>query len=202
MMREKIKNQFFIGLLVGFLIGFLIFTLIEFVLVYAHKNKIIENVRKLYEITNPGSKVEIEGIKEEKNLYKLLLKVTTMQRINYLETYVTKDGKFLSGNVIPIEENLQQIEKMKKFVDCLFNKNVRIFGATSTNITQINSATLLQLSILGIYSGKIYVSCDGDALQQCINIGLTSLPALVYENKAYYGVYTAEFIANLTGCKL
>jgi len=91
---------------------------------------------------------------------------------------------------------------MKNFVDCLYNKGLRVYGATQTNNTAINSATLLQLNILGRYSPKIYVSCDGDNLQTCIQIGLQALPSIVYNNTAYPGVYSAEYLANLTGCKL
>ncbi|MFH7880693.1 MAG: hypothetical protein QXI09_01660 [Candidatus Aenigmatarchaeota archaeon] len=195
---KRIFVWFFIGLLLGFSLAIVY----QFVSSFFKEKEVVEKVRKLYEIANPGSTVEVVSIKEEGNLYKLLLKISMFGGTNYLETYVTKDGKYLSENVIFVKESIERMEKMKKFVDCLFDKNVRIFGAMNTNVSEINTATQLQLNILGRYSGKIYVSCDGDAIQQCINIGLTSLPALVYQNQAYYGVFTAEAIANLTGCKL
>ncbi|MEM5875611.1 MAG: hypothetical protein QXW01_03165 [Candidatus Aenigmatarchaeota archaeon] len=199
---KKIEKQFFVGTILGLIIGLSILALVNFGLPLIQKNKVAEDVRKLYEIANPGSSVEIVSIKEEGNLYKILLRINIFGGTNYLETYVTKDGRYLSENVIFVRESIDRIERMKKFIDCLFDKNVRIFGAMNTNVSEINTATQLQLNILGRYSGKIYVSCDGDAIQQCINIGLTSLPALVYQNQAYYGVFTAEAIANLTGCKL
>jgi len=195
---KRIFVWFFIGLLLGFSLAIVY----QFVSSFFKEKEVVEKVRKLYEIANPGSTVEVVSIKEEGNLYKLLLKISMFGGTNYLETYVTKDGKYLSENVIFVKESIERMEKMKKFVDCLFDKNVRIFGAMNTNVSEINTATQLQLNILGRYSGKIYVSCDGDAIQQCINIGLTSLPALVYQDQAYYGVFTAEAIANLTGCKL
>lgn len=199
-MEEMKKNL--VWLLLGLLLGSSILFLYQFTLSLIKKKEVGENVRKLYEIANPGSSVEVISLSDHGNMYQVILKISTAQGTNYLETYVSKDGKYLTENVIHVRESIQQIERMKKFVDCLFEKNVRIFGATATNVSEINTATLLQLNILGRYAGKIYVSCDGDALQQCINIGLTSLPALVYENKAYYGVFKAEAIANLTGCKL
>lgn len=195
---KRIFVWFFIGLLLGFSLAIVY----QFVSSFFKEKEVVEKVRKLYEIANPGSTVEVVSIKEEGNLYKLLLKISMFGGTNYLETYVTKDGRYLSENVIFVKESIERMEKMKKFVDCLFDKNVRIFGAMNTNVSEINTATQLQLNILGRYSGKIYVSCDGDAIQQCINIGLTSLPALVYQDQAYYGVFTAEAIANLTGCKL
>jgi len=167
------------------------------------KSEIKKTVKKLYESVYPESSVEIIGMNDEGHLYRLLLKIITSRSSSYLEVYITKDGKFLSesGNMVSVKEYLNKMEKLKNFVECLFNKNVRIFGATNTSIPEINAATQLQLDMLGKYAAKIYVSCDGDMLQQCINIGLTSLPAVVYQNKAYYGVFTPELISNITGCK-
>lgn len=202
MSDKTLDKKFMFGFTLGIIIGLLILVFLIFGFPLIQKNTVANNVRKLYEIANPGSSVEILSISDQGNMYKILLRISTGQGTNYLETYVTKDGRFLSEGVILVKESINQIEKMKNFVDCLFEKNVRIFGATATNVSEINTATLLQLNILGRYAGKIYFSCDGAALQQCINLGLTSLPALVYDNKAYYGVFTAEAIANLTGCKL
>jgi len=191
-----------LSLTLGLIIGLAIFATYNFILPLAKKQSVAEDVRKLYEIANPGSSAEISSIQDEGNLYKVLLKLTSSQGTNYVETYVTKDGRFLTENVIFVKESIQQIEKMKNFVDCLFNKGVRIYGATAINNTQIATATMLQLNILGRYSGKLYVSCDGNNLQNCINMGLQALPALVYNNTAYYGVFNVDYIANLTNCKV
>jgi hypothetical protein len=187
--------------LVGLMIGLFIFGVYNFVLSSMQKSSVAESVRKLYELAL-GSSVSVESINDFGNIYKVLLKVSTQQGPNYLEVYTTKDGKYVTESIIYVKESTQQIEKMKNFVDCLFNKGLRIYGATQTNNTAINSATLLQLNILGRYSPKLYVSCDGDNLQACIQIGLQALPSVVYNNTAYQGVYSAEYLANLTGCKI
>jgi len=187
--------------MIGLLIGLVIFGVYNFVLPLVQKSSVAENVRKLYELAL-GSPVSVESVNDFGNLYKILLKVSTQQGPNYLEIYATKDGRYVTESIIYVKESTQQIEKMKNFVDCLYNKGLRVYGATQTNNTAINSATLLQLNILGRYSPKIYVSCDGDNLQTCIQIGLQALPSIVYNNTAYPGVYSAEYLANLTGCKL
>ena len=197
-MRSK---QNLIMFMIGLLIGLTIFGVYNFVLPLAQKSSVAENVRKLYELAL-GSPVSVESVNDFGNLYKILLKVSTQQGPNYLEIYTTKDGKYVTESIIYVKESTQQIEKMKNFVDCLYNKGLRVYGAIQTNNTAINSATLLQLNILGRYSPKIYVSCDGDNLQTCIQIGLQALPSIVYNNTAYPGVYSAEYLANLTGCKL
>jgi hypothetical protein len=187
--------------MIGLLVGLAIFGVYKFVLPLIQKSSVAENVRKLYELAL-GSPVSVESVNDFGNLYKILLKVPTQQGPNYLEVYTTKDGKYVTESIIYVKESTQQIEKMKNFVDCLYNKGLRVYGATQTNNTSINSATLLQLNILGRYSPKIYVSCDGVNLQACIQIGLQALPSIVYNNTAYPGVYSAEYLANLTGCKL
>jgi len=197
-MRSK---QNLIMFMIGLLIGLVIFGVYNFVLPLVQKSSVAENVRKLYELAL-GSPVSVESVNDFGNLYKILLKVSTQQGPNYLEIYATKDGRYVTESIIYVKESTQQIEKMKNFVDCLYNKGLRVYGATQTNNTAINSATLLQLNILGRYSPKIYVSCDGDNLQTCIQIGLQALPSIVYNNTAYPGVYSAEYLANLTGCKL
>jgi len=187
--------------MIGLLIGLVIFGVYNFLLPLIQKSSVAENVRKLYELAL-GSPVSVESINDFGNLYKILLKVSTQQGPNYLEIYATKDGRYVTESIIYVKESTQQIEKMKNFVDCLYNRGLRVYGATQTNNTAINSATLLQLNILGRYSPKIYVSCDGNNLQTCIQIGLQALPSIVYNNTAYPGVYSAEYLANLTGCKL
>jgi len=186
---------------VGLMVGLVIFGVYNFVLSSLQKSSVAENVRKLYELAL-GSPVSVESVNDFGNLYKILLKVSTQQGPNYLEVYTTKDGRYVTESIIYVKESTKQIEKMKNFVDCLFDRGLRVYGATQTNNTAINSATLLQLNILGRYSPKIYVSCDGDNLQACIQIGLQALPSIVYNNTAYPGVYSAEYLANLTGCKL
>jgi hypothetical protein len=187
--------------MIGLLIGLVIFGVYDFVFPLVQKSSVAENVRKLYELAL-GSPVSVESVNDFGNLYKILLKVFTQQGPNYLEIYATKDGRYVTESIIYVKESTQQIEKMKNFVDCLYNRGLRVYGATQTDNTAINSATLLQLNILGRYSPKIYVSCDGDNLQTCIQIGLQALPSIVYNNTAYPGVYSAEYLANLTGCKL
>ena len=186
---------------VGLIIGLLIFVIYNFLIPLIQKSYVAESVKKLYELAL-GSSVSVEGISDFGNLYKILLKVSAQQAPNYFEVYVTKDGKYVTESIVYVKESTQQIEKMKNFVDCLYNRGLRIYGATQTNNTAINSATLLQLNILGRYSPKLYVSCDGDNLQYCIQIGLQALPSVVYNNTAYPGVYSVEYLANLTGCKL
>lgn len=183
-------------LVISFLVGTLLGALMpEFKLFGPSKEEVAEEVKELYELANPGTQVEIAAILEESGLYKLILKSTGPAGITYREAYVTKDGKLLTENIILVEEFTNQIQMFKDFVDCLDEKGLRIYGLNNS------TATLLQLNILGRYSGKLYVSCDGANLQTCLNIGIQQIPSVVYNNNVYPGVKTIDWFAQQTGCK-
>ncbi len=159
------------------------------------EGNISSNIKNLYELANPGSTIEITSINGQSGLYKILMKGTDATGTNYREVYVTKDGKLLTENVILVKESISNITRMKDFVDCLYTKDVRIYGLNN------QTATLLQLNTLGRYSVNLYVSCD-NRLQDCANIGLRELPSVVYNNTAYPGVGSLEWFETATGCKL
>lgn len=187
-------------LILGIVIGLAIFYGLNYFQEIGKMNEIKDNVKKLYELANPGILFSVENIKSEGSMYKVLLKSINEQQPRYIETYVSKDGRFLTEAVIFVKESAEQIEKLKNFVDCLDSKQVRILGMLQSNITEINQATLLQLNILGRYSSKIYFSCDGDNLNTCLQLGITSLPVVFYNNRTYPGIYNIAFLSNLTGC--
>lgn len=187
-------------LVLGIIIGFLLFFLVNLL----NENLTIKKTSKMlvefYELMFPNVKFSVENVKKENGMFKFLLKGSDG---NYREVFVSLGGNYLSGAVISLKESVMQIQKLKNFVDCLYSKGVRIFGMLQSNNTAINQATSLQLNLLGMYSSKLYVSCDGEALQSCLSIGLRALPAIVYENKSYEGVvFSIDNFSNITGCKL
>ncbi|MCS7123487.1 MAG: hypothetical protein RMJ17_02870 [Candidatus Aenigmarchaeota archaeon] len=189
-----------IGILIGMVVGFSLFFIISMVNERIMIDRVSKDIVNLYELMFPDIKFSIESIKKTGGMFKFLLKGSDN---SYREVFVSSNGNYLTEAVIFVKESIQQIQKMKNFVDCLHSKNVRIFGMLQSNNTIINQATFLQLNILGRYSSKIYVSCDGEALNSCIAIGLKALPAVVINNTSYEGVILqAKDLANLSGCKL
>ena len=158
----------------------------------------VQKVKTLYEVTNPGTNITVSKIDEVSGMYKVLFKVVdNTGAVTYRETYITKDGELMSENMVLINQSISQITKIHNFVDCLDNKNVKIFGISN------HTGTVLQFNILGgVYSTKLYVSCDGDLAQQCVNIGVDTVPSVFYKNKAYSGVQSLESLQNLTSCAL
>jgi hypothetical protein len=197
MMKRRIIFLTLTFLVLSFLVGTLLGALmpVEFELFGPSKEEVAKEVKKLYELANPGAQIEIVTTLEESGLYKIVLKSTGPTGITYREAYVTKDGKLLTENVILVKESTKQIQMFKDFVDCLDEKGVKIYGLNNS------TATLLQLNILGRYSGKLYVSCDGANLQTCLNAGIQQIPSVVYNNDIYPGVKTIDWFAQQTGCK-
>lgn len=166
------------------------------------KGEVSKKVKNLYELANPGTTVEIISMTEESGLYKAVAKVTGSSGTTYTEVYVTKDGNLLTQNVILVGQSIQQIKKLKDFVDCLNGKNLRIFGVLNqTENPQGATATLWQLNILGIYSTQLYISCDGSLVTNCLNYNINQVPSIVVNNTLYSGVKTLEWFEQVTGCK-
>jgi hypothetical protein len=181
-----------VALLVGIAIGFLS----TIVMPLLYRQDVTNKVESLYELANPGVSVEVMNILEESGLYKVLLKSVGPTGTNYAEVYVTKDGKLLTESVVFVERSIAQIEGMKNFVDCLVEKGVKIYGLGN------QTATLLQLNILGRYSPKLFVSCDGEFVKRCTDAGVQEVPSVVIGDKIEPGVKTADWFAQQTGCKL
>ena len=153
-------------------------------------------VEKLYELVNPGVDVSVVKVDEVSGMYKVLFKaVDAAGGVTYKESYISQDGKLLTENMIVVDQSITQLSRIRTFVDCLDGKNVRIAGIAN------QTATLLQFNVLGgSYATKLYLSCDGPNAQQCVNVGITQVPAVIYENQGYPGIQTVQFFENLTAC--
>ena len=154
-------------------------------------------VERLYELVNPGADISVVKVDETSGMYKVLFKAVDIAGgTTYREAYITQDGKLLTENMIIIESSITQLNKIRNFVDCLAGKNVRIAGITN------QTGTLLQFNVLGgSYATKLYLSCDGELAQQCVDAGITQVPAVIYEGKVYPGAKPIQFFENLTTCK-
>jgi hypothetical protein len=200
---KKLYFYLTLSLIFGIAIGFL---LSNFLIPMFYKSAVEQKVKKFYELVFPESQAEIISLKEESGLYKIFLKITSATGVSYQEAYVTKDGKLLSASdsTILLEASIQQIEKSKNFVDCLLNKKVKIYGVLNASTSPEGAqATLLQLNLLGkIYSPKLFVSCDGALVQQCLEKGITQVPSVLIDDKVEPGIKTIDWFENKTGCKL
>ncbi len=162
-----------------------------------------EKVKTLYELATPGTAFEVLSVNEESGMYKVALKISTASGTSFNEVYVTKDGKLLSEGMVMVEKSTEDIDAAKSFVDCLYDNGLRIYGVLNQSFSaEAASMTSMQLQSLGMYSGKLYISCDGQFLQGCVDLGLQQVPSVVYNNTAYNGVKDVAWLEQATGCKL
>jgi len=181
------------ALLVGLLVGLVVFFGLSYTWFFVKKGQIERDVIKFYELAFPNSKVEVVSLSREHGLIKAFLKITQNGQPGYREVYVSNDGKVITESIIYLQESTERIQKFKDFVDCLYDKGARVYGLSN------DTATILQLNLLGRYSPKIYVPCD-NRINECIQMGIKSVPTFVYNNTGYPGVLTIDYIANITGC--
>jgi hypothetical protein len=159
------------------------------------KGEVSKKIKNLYELANPGTTVEVLTVTEESGLYKAVLKASGVGGTNYAEVYVSKDGKLLTQNVILVEQSIEQIKRLKDFVDCLDGKGLKIYGISN------QTATLLQLNVLGVYSTKLYMPCDGELAKNCIAANVTQVPSVVFGGRIEPGVKAVQWFEQATGCK-
>jgi len=184
----------FLIFMVLILFGFISIPSITGFFIGTSKETVGNRIKSLYELANPGTIIEIVTITEESGIYKIVLRASDFTGTTYREIYVTKDGKLLTENVIFVEESIAQIEKMKNFVNCLDERGVRIFGVSN------QTASLLQLNVLGRYGLKLFVACDIN-MDACLAAKVTQVPSVVIGNLVDPGVKTIDWFERTTECK-
>lgn len=183
--------------IVGVALGLVVNTFSPINLTNLLAGDVSSEVERLYELVNPGIDISVVKVDEVSGLYKVLFKaVDAAGGVTYREAYISQDGKLLTENIILVSQSITQLSRIRNFVDCLDGKNVKIAGISN------QTATLLQFNALGgSYATKLYLSCDGELAQQCVDVGITQVPAVIYEGQGYPGVQPIQFFENLTACK-
>jgi hypothetical protein len=189
------KGIFVFGLLIGILVYYGLGTagLENITGMSVGTSGIEDQVVKLYEIQNPGAAVEILEITSEGSLFKVRANLNGQ----LVENYVTKDGQWLIIDAVNPELYLQTLEARKTFLSCLADSGLLLFGSAQSQ------ATLTQMQLLGgpIYLDAIYVNCDGENTQACIDSGVTEVPAIAFDGQLYPGVRQVDELSSLTGCQ-
>ncbi len=185
------------GLAVLFIASFIVYSMFFSV----DTSSLKEGVKDLYELANPGITAEVVSLTEDSGLYKIGLKVTGASGTNYIESWMTKDGRLLTQNMVFVKDDINQMRKTKNFVDCIYGKNLRIYGLLNQTISpEIAQLTSQQLGIFGNNWPKVYSDCQSN-LQACLNVSQT-FPFIVFNNQLLQGVKDIPTLENITGCKL
>jgi hypothetical protein len=134
-------------------------------------------------------------VNEENGLYKVTVKANATGVAS--DVYITKDGtQLFQPGVSDVSQATSGLIAKRAWFDCLASKGLLFYGSTETN------ATLLQLQVFGgtQFVDRIYIGCEGERAQACINANITEVPTFIYENKTYTGAKTLDWFVNLTNC--
>jgi len=197
-MKHKKNVLPVITLIIGLVLGFFIVSLLDFNFSQISSEEAGKKVKDLYEFAT-GATVEIISVVKESGIYKVIGKTTdyTGQSL-LLEVYLTEDGKLLSERVLKLDEYVKGLENQRKFIDCLDEKGLKIYGISNTTATQLQ---LVQVLGGSRFLSQIYVDCVGANLQGCLDVGVETVPSVVYQGKVYEGVRTLDWFEEKTDCK-
>jgi hypothetical protein len=153
-------------------------------------------VKEIYELQYE-SPAEILSVNETSGMFDVKVKFRDYSGNETTnDVFVTRDGRLIADRLIISETYKRMLAAQKNFSECLFNKGLRILGQAD------DAATLQQLDVLGVYAYKVFVSCDGTNDVSCKNLGVLKYPTTVYNNTGYDSFYSAQFLADMTGCQL
>jgi hypothetical protein len=174
----------------------LAFSFIQNNFVVSSQNEAVENVKDVYELLTE-SEVEVLKVDDVGSLYNVLLRMKLSTGDMLTEVFASKDGKYFSeaANVIESAGFAERLTREKDFAECLFGKKLLVFGVSN------EQNTAQQLLEIGNFATKIYVDCVGTNLQICQQVGIQTIPTIVYEGRNYTGPVTRNWISDLTGCE-
>jgi len=156
------------------------------------EEKIKGDIKRVYELANPGSSVTDVAVIREGDIYRVVFKLNG----DFKEVYMDQDGRYVFPRRANVETAISSFEFQKEFFSCLFDKGVVLYGQIGTNGTD------LQLRNLGSspYAGYVYYDCSGDRVAACLGRNVTSVPTWVINGSRYVGVLDLDEIERLTGC--
>ncbi|MDI6721390.1 MAG: hypothetical protein QMD85_03300 [Candidatus Aenigmarchaeota archaeon] len=157
-------------------------------------DKAAKSAEEVYKLLTDGN-AEVLTVKEEApGLFRVVVKTgTTGGNVNAQEIFITGDGSLITTNVIKVEDYKKNLVVDKQFVQCLFDKSVRIFGMSN------ETASVLQVQQIGNFGVRIFVDCLVN-VQACQQLGVQRFPTTVYNNTGYPGVQSAQFLSQLADC--
>jgi len=160
------------------------------------ETKVTANIKEIYKILTDRD-VEVLSAKYENGIYKLVIRIIDATgNSNVQDLFATKDGQYMTDKLIDMQAYRLGLVKEKDFIDCLFNRGVRIVGISN------NTASVLQVQALGSFGYRLYFDCAGENLQICQNIGVKSVPSVIYNNTIYEGLKEPAWFAALTNCTI
>jgi hypothetical protein len=154
----------------------------------------MQNIKDIYKIQTDRD-VEILSSKLESGIYHVVVRAQDLTGAPVVQDiYITTDGKLLTDKMLQADQYKTALESNKNFITCLSDKGVRVVGLSSNNYT------VLQMQVLGTFGYKIYFDCGGNNLQTCQQLGVKTIPSIVYNQTIYEGAQPIAWFEQLTNC--
>jgi len=190
---EDLKGRPTVLLILGLVIG----ATVVFALtgaIPASKETITSNVVALYQVSNPGVEFQVLDVQKVEDLYAVALQAGELQFV----TFVTPDGKYVVQNPTAITGFAEAKETRDEFIQCMADQGVQLYGSLASN------ATIQQIQLLGgpAMLETIYISCDNEMAQHCIDSGIQTVPTWVIDDQPIQGILLPEQLVQATGCEL
>ena len=178
--------------LVLIIIGLLAFN--PFATAGGDRAKAEQNVVDLYKVIT-GSDVEILKTTEQNGVYKIAVRFRNANgQDTGQDVYVTRDGMFFTDRLLGLQEQKSLLMNQSAFAQCLFDRQVRIFGLSTDAVTQA------QLQVLGAFSGRLYVDCAGQNLAICQQLNITTVPVIYNNGTLVQGPLNLNWFEQNAGC--
>ena len=181
-------------LLVGGALGYLV----DSTGFFRNEEEVGQRVIETYSLEHPEAELELLDVRYENGLYRVLI---SAGQNTHFEVYATDDGEYITDSVIDRREYHTMLESRTEFMECLRDEEVQVFGALDANNTEVAYLTQVQLQQLGNLVGveDLYQDCS-QRMEECAEIGVTTLPSLVHGQEVYSGIHSLEQVNEITGC--
>ncbi len=198
MVVQQVKTTSTLGykaavvVLVLVIIGLLIFN--PFAAAGGDRAKAEESVKELYKVIT-GSDAEILKTTEQNGVYKMAVRFkNTNGQDTVQDVFVTKDGMFFTDRLLELQAQKSLLINQSAFSQCLFDRQVRVFGLSTDAVTQA------QLQALGAFSGRLYVDCGGQNLATCQQLNITQVPVIYSNGTLLQGPLNLQWFEQNAGC--
>jgi hypothetical protein len=154
-------------------------------------DQIAKLIEEMYGLAS-GERVEVVNVIDEQHVYRVTAKLPGDRLTTVI---ITRDGRYLAEAYVDVAERRQQLMQNKKMVDCLAEKNVRIF------VNGDDPRSSEQLAVLGASARAIAIDCAASP-ENCARLGIKTFPAIVVSgDQPEAGLKPRAWFETRTGCK-
>lgn len=190
--KKTTHYKIIIGILIIIIAGFVLLSI--FLMQLGNQKMAEENVAALYGVISEDA--EVVKTVEQNGLYKITVRFTDATgRDSVQDVFVTKDGAMLTDRLVNMKDQINTLQRQSDFAQCLFDKQVRVFGLSNDPITQA------QLQLLGTFSGRVFFDCSANQ-QVCQQLNVTIAPSTLLNSQIVSGLQTLDWFEENTGCSL